>query len=141
MRTGLSKPFLFVARNYPVVVKEFLSLLPFPLHRFWLAQQMLRATPGLHLIVKTRLNNGMLITTFVGDEIGDKIYTRGIYEPATVRLISKLFDKETGFFDIGAHIGQYTLVSDSIRWPRLLSRVKFTVSKPCPGFIKYYNPT
>lgn len=76
----------------------------------------------------------MLITTFVVDEIGDKIYTRGIYEPATVRLISKLLDKETVFFDIGAHIGQYTL-------SRLLSRVRFTVSKPCSGFIKYYSPT
>jgi FkbM family methyltransferase len=110
MRTGLSKPFLFVARDYPVVVRGFLSVLPFPLHRLWIVQQMLRATSGFHLTARTRLDNGMSITTFVGDEIGDTIYTCGIYELATVRLLNKLLDKETVFFDIGAHIGQYTLM-------------------------------
>jgi FkbM family methyltransferase len=53
----------------------------------------------------------MLITTFVGDEVGNQIYTSGIYEPATVRLMRKLLDSETLFFDVGAHIGQYTLLA------------------------------
>jgi FkbM family methyltransferase len=29
----------------------------------------------------------------------------------TVRVLEKLLDKETVFFDIGAHIGQYTLLA------------------------------
>lgn len=72
---------------------------------------MLRAMSGVHLIVRTRLDNGMLVSTFVGDEVGDNIYTWGIYEPATARLLRTLLDKETVFFDIGAHVGQYTLVA------------------------------
>jgi FkbM family methyltransferase len=72
---------------------------------------MLRAASGFHLTARTRLENGMLITTFVGDEVGNQIYTSGIYEPATVRLMRKLLDSETLFFDVGAHIGQYTLLA------------------------------
>jgi len=72
---------------------------------------MLRAASGFHLTVRTRLDNGMPVTTFVGDEVGDQIYTCGIYEPATARLVRKLLDKETVFFDIGAHIGYYKLVA------------------------------
>jgi FkbM family methyltransferase len=53
----------------------------------------------------------MLITIFVGDEIGNQIYTYGIYEPATVSLVRRLLDQNTVFFDIGAHAGQYTLVA------------------------------
>jgi hypothetical protein len=90
MRTGLSKPFLFVARNYPLVVREFLSLLPFLCIGFGSPSRCSERHQGFILIVNTRLNNGMHITTFVGNEIGDKVYTRGIYEPATVGLISKL---------------------------------------------------
>jgi hypothetical protein len=71
---------------------------------------MLRVLSGSHLTVATKLNNGMSITTFVGDEIGNRIYTCGEYEPGTVRLVRQLLDKETVFFDIGAHIGQYTLL-------------------------------
>jgi len=72
---------------------------------------MLRATSGFQLTVRTQLENGLSVTTFVGDEIGDTIYTSGIYEPTTARLFSKLLDKETVFFDVGAHIGQYTLIA------------------------------
>jgi Methyltransferase FkbM domain len=53
MRTRLSKPFLFVARNYLIIVRGFLSLLPVPLHRPWIAQQMLRATSGFNLVALT----------------------------------------------------------------------------------------
>ncbi len=72
---------------------------------------MLREISGSHLTVRTRLDNGMLVTTFVGDVVGDQIYTCGISEPATVRLLVKLVDKDTVFFDVGAHVGQYTLVA------------------------------
>jgi len=37
----------------------------------------------------------MRVTTFIGDDAGDQIYTYGIYEPATVRLVSERLDKET----------------------------------------------
>lgn len=111
MRTGLSKPYLFVTRHCPVMISGFLSGLPFSLHRFWIVQQMLRATSGLHLTARTRLDNGMPITVFIGDEIGDTIYTHGIYEPATVQLLYRLLDEEMTFFDVGAHVGQYTLVA------------------------------
>jgi FkbM family methyltransferase len=48
---------------------------------------------------------------FAGDEIGNQIYSHGVYEPSTASLIRKLLDKETVFFDIGAHVGQYTLIA------------------------------
>ena len=115
MRTGLSKPFLFLMRilirNQPFVVRWFLSFLPPPLHRLWIVRQMIRAAVGFHLTVGTRLDNGMRVTTFIGDDAGDQIYTYGIYEPATVRLVSERLDKETVFFDIGAYVGQYTLMA------------------------------
>jgi len=99
MRTGLSKPFLFLMRmlirNQPFVVRWFLSFLPPPLHRLWIVRQMIRAAVGFHLTVGTRLDNGMRVTTFIGDDAGDQIYTYGIYEPATVRLVSERLDKET----------------------------------------------
>jgi FkbM family methyltransferase len=72
---------------------------------------MLRATPGLHFNRQHSVEQWNAYNDIRWGRIGDKIYTRGIYEPATVGLISKLLDKETGFFDIGAHIGQYTLVA------------------------------
>jgi FkbM family methyltransferase len=111
MRSGLSKPFLFVTRTQPALVRSFFSLLPLRLHRHSVVQKMLRATSGLHLTVRTRLDNGMPIMTFVGDEIGNQIYTCGLYETATANLVRTLLDKETTFFDIGAHIGQYTLIA------------------------------
>src|SRR5258708_16661806 len=70
---------------------------------------------GSQMTVRTRLDNGTLVTTFVGDEVGDVIYSYGNWESPTVRLLTKLLEAtETVFFDVGAHIGLYTLAAASL---------------------------
>lgn len=111
----LSKLILSTTRKHPVAIGRLLSLIP-PglLRRRWITQQLLRGMTGSHFSLSTRLNNGIPVTVFVGDEIGNQIYSYGIFEPETIRVVNTLLDKDTVFFDIGAHIGEYTLIAASL---------------------------
>lgn len=107
-----SRSILSITRKHPAAVRSFLSLIPpGPLRRRSIVQQMLRGMSGLHFTVRTKLDNRMPVTVFLGDVIGDQIYSYGIFEPETVHLLGALLDKDTVFFDVGAHIGQYTLMA------------------------------
>jgi FkbM family methyltransferase len=45
------------------------------------------------------------------DFIGAEIYYDGVYERGTVELVSALLEPGLGFIDVGAHVGQYTLLA------------------------------
>lgn len=59
----------------------------------------------------TRLPNGLKIRVAGNDMIGRRIYEHGYYEPEMVQLIEQLLEDGMVFFDVGAHVGQYTLVA------------------------------
>src|SRR6267154_1872230 len=73
---------------------------------YWIARECnLRvATPG-------RLGNGMKIKVFLGDMIGCHIRDSGWYESHLVEALRPFLTPEVTFFDLGANIGQYTLLS------------------------------
>ena len=66
---------------------------------------------GPRLTVRTKLNNGMNITVFVGETLGDAISTSGVFEATTARTLTDLLGADVLFFDISAHAGQYTLLA------------------------------
>jgi FkbM family methyltransferase len=47
----------------------------------------------------------------LGDMVGCHIWESGFYEPHIVRLIKQYLTPDTVFFDIGSHVGQYTLMA------------------------------
>lgn len=61
--------------------------------------------------VSARLGNGMNIHVFWDDVIGNAIRSAGFYEPFTVHLLTRLLRQGDIFLDLGANVGQYTLVA------------------------------
>jgi FkbM family methyltransferase len=76
----------------------------------WLVVKI-AGTLGYRMPVWTKLGNGLKIRVARNDMIGRRICERGYYEPETVRLIEQIVDEGSVFFDVGAHVGQYTLVA------------------------------
>ena len=63
----------------------------------------------LHIYVRTKLSNGMPIWALLGDQIGEVIRRCGYTERETLKAIASHLGPDSVFFDLGAHIGQYTL--------------------------------
>jgi FkbM family methyltransferase len=61
--------------------------------------------------VRTKLGNGMAVTVPWNDACGRAIWQCGYYEPDSVRLVEKLLRPGMVFLDLGANIGQYSLVA------------------------------
>lgn len=66
---------------------------------------------GYRIPVRAKLGNGLNVVVPWNDDIGHSIYQHGYYERDTVLLIEKLLRPGMVFFDIGANIGQYSLVA------------------------------
>jgi len=64
---------------------------------------------NIRIPVKARLNNGMTTWFLLGDEVGERIRRNGFREPETLDAITSYLSKDGIFFDLGAHVGQYTL--------------------------------
>jgi FkbM family methyltransferase len=73
---------------------------------------------GLRIPIWTRLRNGMKIRVAWNDCIGSAIYRDGYYEPEMVALFEKLLKPGMIFFDVGAHVGQFTLVASRLVGPK-----------------------
>ncbi len=58
-----------------------------------------------------RLGNGMKIRGFLGDMVCYHIAVNGWYEPEMIDALRRTLTPETVFFDVGAHIGQYSLMA------------------------------
>jgi FkbM family methyltransferase len=69
---------------------------------------------NLRIPVRTKLNNGMTVWVLLADEVGEAIRRRGCNELETVKIVMSHLSKEAIFFDLGAHIGQYTLVASPL---------------------------
>jgi FkbM family methyltransferase len=66
---------------------------------------------GYRVPVWTRLGNGMKIRVAWNDFVGRSICQKGYYELETVALLASLLKPGMIFFDVGAHVGQYSLVA------------------------------
>lgn len=66
------------------------------------------------LPVHTRLGNGMKIKVHAHDYVGGQIIRQGYYEPEIVRLFERILKPGMVFLDVGAHVGQYTLVASRL---------------------------
>lgn len=70
------------------------------------------------LPLKARLGNGMTIRVARGDFISKHILADGYYEPDTVALFHRYLKTGMTVLDIGAHIGQYSLVASPLVGPQ-----------------------
>ncbi len=68
----------------------------------------------LHIRVKARLSNGMIAWVLLGDEVSEGIRRRGSTEIESLQAITSNLTRESIFFDLGAHIGQYTLIASPL---------------------------
>lgn len=82
----------------------------------WVVKKI-RMDMGIRVTVSTTLGNGMKIKVFRYDPIGDGIRKSGYYEPDTVEIIKSIIKPGKTFIDIGANIGQYTLIAAGIGVP------------------------
>lgn len=79
----------------------------------WAVEQMTESL-AYRVPVWARLGNGLRVRVALNDMIGRQIYEHGYYEPDTVRLVEKLLEKDMVVMDVGAHVGQYTLVASKL---------------------------
>lgn len=61
-----------------------------------------------------QLSNGMRMRVLVGDGVSDAIRRDGYYELITLQAITSLLTPSSVFFDIGAHMGHYTLFASPL---------------------------
>ena len=115
----LSRSVLWLAEKQPSLMRAAV--------RLWLNAHVARARGGpraphwllletanrlrYRLPVKATLGNGQRIWVPLNDLIGETIYKSGYYEPDWVAIIQRLLEPGMVFFDVGAHIGQYTLLA------------------------------
>ena len=95
-----------IARSYMIA----------PRPRHWFFDQ-LAADLDYRVPVTTRLGNGMTIRVPWNDDGGRAIYETGWYELPTVRVAESILKPGMILFDVGANIGQYTLLASKILGP------------------------
>ena len=79
----------------------------------WLLRQM-AADLNYRIAVDTRLGNGMKIRVIWTDVIGYSIAVDGYYDLPIVRVIQELLKPGMTFVDVGAHVGQYSLLASGL---------------------------
>jgi FkbM family methyltransferase len=66
---------------------------------------------GQRVVARTRLRTDQSINVYRGTAVGEAIARNGVYEPETADLIARLLRPGMCFLDIGANVGQYTLLA------------------------------
>lgn len=99
-----------LGRKLPRLTATTLRLLGPVLPNLWIFYWIAREC-NLRVATRAKLGNGMKVQVFLGDMIGCHIWHSGWYEPHLVKALTPYLTKETVFFDLGANIGQYTLLS------------------------------
>jgi FkbM family methyltransferase len=79
----------------------------------WLLRQM-AADLNYRIAVDTRLGNGMKIRVVWTDVIGYSIAVDGYYDLPIVRVIQELLKPGMTFVDVGAHVGEYSLLASGL---------------------------
>jgi FkbM family methyltransferase len=72
------------------------------------------ADVNCRIAVDTRLGNGMKIRVVWTDVIGYSIAVDGYYDLPIVRVIQELLKPGMIFIDVGAHVGQYSLLASGL---------------------------
>jgi FkbM family methyltransferase len=112
----------WIAHNFPTPVKSALWLWartymrPHPWRsrpEHWLLTELAEMLQ-YRIPVIANLGNGMKIKVAWNDHVGRNIYDHGYYEKETVNAITRLLSPGMVFFDIGAHVGQYTLTASGL---------------------------
>ena len=101
------------AGNYPKITRGLLGLLSPILPNRWIFNRIVHQSGG-KFIARAKLGNGMKIRVVLGDMVGCHIYYDGYYEPCLVKLVESHVGPGTVFFDVGAHVGQYTLLAAAL---------------------------
>lgn len=109
------------AQNHPsiaraglgIVAKPFVVLGRRPPHLF----DYIAGSIGYLVRVNAILGNGMKMRVVWNDTggCGHEIWRSGWYEPPTVKAISDLLSPGMTFFDVGANMGQYTLLAAGLK--------------------------
>lgn len=99
-----------IGKRFPRISRALLRVAGRFLPNYWALHFLVRQT-GFRGVTTVRLGNGMKADVFIGDMVSCHIGHDGYYEPAVVSAVQELLFPTTVFFDIGAHVGQYTLVA------------------------------
>lgn len=68
--------------------------------------------------VLARLQNGMRIHVVANDIVGQAICDAGFFEPESIPLYQRVLTEGKVFLDVGAHVGQFTLLASRLVGPR-----------------------
>ena len=68
--------------------------------------------------VLARLANGMRIHVVANDIVGQAICYSGFFEPESIPLYQRALTERKVFLDVGAHVGQFTLLASGLVGPR-----------------------
>jgi FkbM family methyltransferase len=60
------------------------------------------------------LKNGQSMKVAINDVVGQNVIRHGWTEPESVHIISTLVKQGAVFFDVGAHVGQFTLIASQL---------------------------
>jgi FkbM family methyltransferase len=100
----------FIGRRLPGLSRSILRFTGGALPNLWFFHYLVREC-GVKIATKAKLGNGMRVKVFLGDMIGCHIWHSGWYENHLVQAIGSFLQPNVCFFDIGANIGQYTLLA------------------------------
>lgn len=115
---GVREAAYLVARRFPVVTKAALwaatrpmLAMPPPLRPKGRPLGGLMDAVGYRCPVHCELLNGMRVIVPWNDDQGRSLYDKGVYEPESVRAFTGLLLPGMTVLDVGAHLGQYTLIA------------------------------
>lgn len=100
----------YLGRTYPRFSRAALQIFGARFPNLWLFHFLVREC-GARVPTYARLGNGLRVKVFLGDIIGCHIWHSGWYEPHLVNALKPFLKPDVTFFDVGANIGQYTLLS------------------------------
>jgi FkbM family methyltransferase len=96
------------ARHFPWPTKQALHVLVPRTGYHWLSSKLVNEF-GLSLYADTRLHNGLMMRVRIGDNVGDAIRSDRNFESESLNTVLNRLTPDSVFFDIGAHMGLYTL--------------------------------
>jgi len=111
MPTHLSGPLLRSAKLFPPLTKVGLRIASRVFrHPHWTIARIATEL-DCRIKVKAKLGNGMKLDVFWADVVGTGILVNSYHEPATVLVVQNLLTPGMVFYDVGAQVGQYTLLA------------------------------
>ncbi|HEX6810039.1 MAG TPA: FkbM family methyltransferase [Planctomycetota bacterium] len=122
MRRPLRSAATALARVFPAPMRALVGLWALA-HRLWIAKPRWLLIELANLLnvraeVVARLTNGMEIHVVANDIVGQAICYSGFFEPETIALYRSVLAERKVFLDVGAQVGQFTLLASRLVGPR-----------------------